>query len=106
MNRWNSWRIEMALMTKEEYIASLRKLKPVAYMFGERFTDIVDNPRLRPGIEATAATYELAQMAEHRDLIVTESPLIGEPVNHAAKVEKHNKVAGVAALTTAACLPK
>jgi 4-hydroxybutyryl-CoA dehydratase/vinylacetyl-CoA-Delta-isomerase len=35
----------------------LRSLKPTAYMFGEKLTDIVDNPRLRAGIEATGATY-------------------------------------------------
>lgn len=71
----------MGLKTREEYIESLRKMKPEVYMFGERITDIVDNPRLRAGIEATAATYELASVPECRDLIVTRSPLINEPVN-------------------------
>jgi len=71
----------MGLKTREEYIESLRKMKPEVYMFGERVTDIVDNPRLRAGIEATAATYELASVPECRDLIVTRSPLINEPVN-------------------------
>jgi len=71
----------MAIMTKEEYIESLRKMKPVVYMFGERVTNVVDNPRLRAGIEATAATYEAANMEESRASIVAESPLIGEPVN-------------------------
>ena len=71
----------MGLMTKEEYIDSLRQMKPTAYMFGERITNIVDNPRLRSGIEATAATYEFAEMDEYRDLAVTKSPLINEPVN-------------------------
>jgi 4-hydroxybutyryl-CoA dehydratase / vinylacetyl-CoA-Delta-isomerase len=71
----------MGLKTKAEYLESIRQMKPAAYMFGEKITRIVDNPRLRAGIEATAATYELAQMEEYRDLIVTESPLIHEPVN-------------------------
>ena len=71
----------MALKTKEEYIESLRKMKPTAYMFGEKVTNVVDNPRLRAGIEATAATYEIAEMEEYRDLVVTQSPLINEPVN-------------------------
>jgi 4-hydroxybutyryl-CoA dehydratase/vinylacetyl-CoA-Delta-isomerase len=71
----------MGLKTKEQYIESLRQLKPTAYMFGEKITRIVDNPRLRAGIEATAATYELASMPEYRDLMVTRSPLINEPVN-------------------------
>jgi 4-hydroxybutyryl-CoA dehydratase/vinylacetyl-CoA-Delta-isomerase len=71
----------MGLKTKEEYIESLRQMNPTAYMFGEKITNIVDNPRLRAGIEATAATYELAGMDEYRDLLVTQSTLINEPVN-------------------------
>jgi len=71
----------MGIKTKEEYIESLRQMNPTAYMFGERIIDILDNPRLRAGIEATAATYELAQMAEYKDLLVAHSPLIDEPVN-------------------------
>ena len=71
----------MGLKTKAEYIESIRALKPTAYMFGQRVTNIVDNPRLRAGIEATAATYELAEMAENRDLFITVSPLINEPVS-------------------------
>jgi len=71
----------MGVKTKDEYIESIRQLKPTAYMAGEKITDIVDNPRLRPGIEATGATYELAQMDEYRDLMLTHSPLIDEPVS-------------------------
>ena len=71
----------MGLKTKEEYIESLRQMNPTAYMFGEKLTNVVDNPRLRSGIEATAATYEVAEMDEFRDLAVTKSPLINEPVN-------------------------
>ena len=71
----------MGLKTKEEYIESIRSLNPTAYMFGERITDVVNNPRIRAGIEATAATYELAGMDEYRDLLVATSPLINEPVN-------------------------
>jgi 4-hydroxybutyryl-CoA dehydratase/vinylacetyl-CoA-Delta-isomerase len=50
-------------------------------MFGERITDVVNNPRIRAGIEATAATYELAGMDAYRNLLVARSPLINEPVN-------------------------
>ena len=71
----------MGLKTKEEYIESLRQMKPTAYMFGEKITNIVENPRWRAGIEATAATYELAEKDEYRNLLVTQSPLINEPVN-------------------------
>lgn len=71
----------MGLKTKQEYIESIKAMKPTVYMFGERVSSVVDNPRLRAGIEATAATYELAEVEQYHDLIVTESPLIREPVN-------------------------
>jgi 4-hydroxybutyryl-CoA dehydratase/vinylacetyl-CoA-Delta-isomerase len=71
----------MGLMTKDEYIESLRQMNPTAYMFGEKVTNVVDNPRLRAGIEATAATYEVVELDEFRDLVVTNSPLINEPIN-------------------------
>jgi len=71
----------MGLMTKTEYIESLRKLKPTVYMSGEKIENVLDNPRLRAGIEATGATYELAEIPEYRKLIVTQSKLIDEPIN-------------------------
>lgn len=71
----------MGLMTKEQYIESIRALKPTAYMFGEKVPSVVDNPRLRAGIEATGATYDLTMREENRGLFVTTSPLINEPVS-------------------------
>ena len=71
----------MGLKTKEEYIESLRRMNPTAYMFGQKLTNVVDNPRLRAGIEATAATYEVAELDDFKDLAITQSPLINEPVN-------------------------
>jgi len=71
----------MGLKTKKEYIESLRQMNPTVYMFGEKITNVVDNPRLRAGIEATASTYEVAEIDEFRDLVVTHSPLINEEIN-------------------------
>ena len=68
-------------MAKAEYIESLRRLKPTVYMFGQKIENVMDNPRLRAGIEATGATYELAETPEYRELIVTHSMLIDEPIN-------------------------
>ncbi len=71
----------MGVKTKAEFIESIRALRPTAYMFGKRVTNVLDNPRIRAGIEATAATYEVAEKPEYRDLVVAVSPLINEPVN-------------------------
>ena len=71
----------MAIKTFEQYLASLRKLKPTAYMFGEKIENVVDNPRIRAGINATGATYELANHEKYKDLMTTLSPLTGELIN-------------------------
>jgi len=71
----------MAIKTSEQYLASLRRLKPTAYMFGEKIENVVDNPRIRAGINATGATYELANHEKYKDLITTISPLTGEHIN-------------------------
>ena len=71
----------MALKTKQQYIDSLRKLNPAVYMFGEKIENPVENPRIFAGINATGATYELAEMDEYRDMITTASPFTGELVN-------------------------
>jgi 4-hydroxybutyryl-CoA dehydratase/vinylacetyl-CoA-Delta-isomerase len=71
----------MAVKTFNEYLESLKKLKPTVYMFGEKIESPVDNPRLRAGINATGATYELAHNEQFKDLVTTVSPLTGEKVN-------------------------
>lgn len=71
----------MAIKTFEQYVESLRKLKPTVYMFGEKIENPVDHPRIRKGINATGATYELANDERYRSLLTTTSPLIGERVN-------------------------
>jgi len=71
----------MAVKTYQEYIASLRQLKSTAYMFGEKIENVVDNPRIRGGINATGATYELATSEKYKDLLTTISPFTGERIN-------------------------
>ena len=71
----------MAVKTFDEYLASLRKLKPTAYMFGQKIENVVDNPRIRGGINATGATYELATSEKYGSLLTTVSPFTGERVN-------------------------
>jgi len=71
----------MAVKTPEQFIESLRKLKPSVYMFGEKVENPVDHPRLRAGINATAATYALANDERFRERFTTLSPLSGERIN-------------------------
>ncbi len=71
----------MALMTRNEYIESLRKLDLKVYMFGEKMENPVDHPMIRPSLESIAMTYELAQQEEYKDLMTTKSSFSGETIN-------------------------
>jgi 4-hydroxybutyryl-CoA dehydratase/vinylacetyl-CoA-Delta-isomerase len=69
------------MKTKEQYIDSLKFLKPEVYIFGKRVINFVEHPIIRPSIECVAATYELAEKPEHRDIMTATSHLSGKRVN-------------------------
>ncbi|MDO4745081.1 MAG: 4-hydroxyphenylacetate 3-hydroxylase N-terminal domain-containing protein [Bacillota bacterium] len=71
----------MMLMTKEQYIESLRQMKTRVYMFGEQVENWVDHPIIRPSIECVGMTYELANDPEYADLCTAKSSYTGETVN-------------------------
>ncbi|MGN0194813.1 MAG: 4-hydroxyphenylacetate 3-hydroxylase family protein [Pseudoramibacter sp.] len=71
----------MALMTGDEYIESLRKLKTRVYIFGEQVDNWVDHPIVRPSINSVKMTYDLAQDPKYQDLMTATSNLTGEKVN-------------------------
>jgi 4-hydroxybutyryl-CoA dehydratase/vinylacetyl-CoA-Delta-isomerase len=48
------------LMTGEQYRESLRRLKPVVYVDGQRVDNVADEPSLAPGVNALAFTYDFA----------------------------------------------
>ena len=69
------------MMTRSEYIESLRKLNLNVYMFGEKVASPVDNPVIRPSLNSVAMTYELAADPEYRDIMTAASSLTGETIN-------------------------
>ena len=69
------------MLTGEQYLQSLRALKPEIYMFGEKIDTAVDSPILRPSVNSVKATYDLAQMPEHEDLMCATSHLTGKKIN-------------------------
>jgi len=71
----------MSLMTKEQYLDSLREMKFKLYMFGERVENHVDNPIIRPSINCLAMTYDLAQDPQYEDLMTATSSLTGKKIN-------------------------
>ena len=71
----------MTMMNAAQYEDSLRKLNLVVYMFGKRLDNVVDDPIIRPSMQAVAKTYELAHMPEHEDLMTATSHLTGKKIN-------------------------
>lgn len=63
----------------EDYINSLRNRGVLVYLLGEKVDEPVDNPIIRPSINAIRASYDLA--VEDPELATTWSPLIEAPVN-------------------------
>ena len=68
----------MPLMTKEQYIESLKKLNLKVYMFGKPVKNIIDDPIIRPSLNSVALTYEMAQKEEYKDLMLAKSVLTGK----------------------------
>ena len=69
------------MMTAAEYVESLRKLRTVVYLFGERVENFVDHPIIRPSINSVAMTYALACNPEYEDLMTAVSGLTGKKIN-------------------------
>ncbi len=71
----------MPRMTGAQYEESLRKMNFKVYLQGERVTNPVDHPIIRPSMNAVKATYELAENPEHEDLMLATSHINGEKIN-------------------------
>jgi len=71
----------VALKTPQQYLDDLRSLNIELYMFGEKVENYVDNPIIRPSINAMAMTYKLALDPEYEDIMTATSSLTGEKVN-------------------------
>jgi 4-hydroxybutyryl-CoA dehydratase/vinylacetyl-CoA-Delta-isomerase len=71
----------MKLMTGEEYIESIRKLKIQVYMMGKKIENPVDDPILRPSLNSVRMTYDLAQKPEYEDLMTASDPDTGGKIN-------------------------
>lgn len=71
----------MALKTPQQYLDELRQKKINLYMFGQKVDNYVDNPIIRPSINAMAMTYKLALDPEYEDLMTATSSLTGKKIN-------------------------
>ncbi|HOK01853.1 MAG TPA: 4-hydroxyphenylacetate 3-hydroxylase family protein [Spirochaetota bacterium] len=69
------------MKTGKEYEESLRKLNLVVYLFGKRVENVVDDPIIRPSMNAVKLTYDLAAMPEYEDLLTATSHITGKKIN-------------------------
>jgi len=76
----------MAVNTAEQYYASLSKMKPTAYVLGEKVKDIYSHPLIKGQIAGVAQTFALAHDAEGAKLLVAESSLIHDKVSRFVKL--------------------
>jgi len=72
------------MMTRAEYIESLRRLNLKVYFMGELIENPVDHPMIRPSMNSVAKTYELAEKPEYQDLmtVYSDQPFLPSPPKH------------------------
>lgn len=69
------------MRTADDYVRSLADRDLVLWVDGRRVADPTTHPKLRPAINAVAATYALAHDDRFRALATAHSDVIGGPVN-------------------------
>ncbi|MFO7860451.1 MAG: 4-hydroxyphenylacetate 3-hydroxylase family protein [Desulfosalsimonas sp.] len=69
------------MKTGKEYEDSLRKLNLKVFLFGQRVENIVDDPAVRPSMNAVKLTYDLAHQPEYEDLMTATSHITGKKIN-------------------------
>jgi 4-hydroxybutyryl-CoA dehydratase/vinylacetyl-CoA-Delta-isomerase len=78
----------MAIKTAQQYMESLKKLHPTAYILGEKVENVHEHPLISHMTAAVARTYEMENDPEGRNFVVTKSDLIDEDVSRFVKFYK------------------
>ncbi len=78
----------MALKTRAEYLASLKRLRPNVFKFGERIEDVTVHPTTRRVVESHARAYDAAQDPSLSSLFTTTSFLTQD------RIHRHNSLMG------------
>jgi 4-hydroxybutyryl-CoA dehydratase / vinylacetyl-CoA-Delta-isomerase len=78
----------MAIKTAQQYMESLKKLHPTAYILGEKVENVHEHPLISHMTSAVARTYEMENDPEGRNFVVTKSDLIDEDVSRFVKFYK------------------
>ena len=68
------------MMTSADYRESLRRLKPVVYLDGQRVASVADEPGFLPGIQALGVTYDFAHDPKLAPLMLATVSATGQTV--------------------------
>jgi 4-hydroxybutyryl-CoA dehydratase/vinylacetyl-CoA-Delta-isomerase len=71
----------MALRSYEDYIESLKKMRPNIYKFDELINDVTVHPATRNTVEGHGQSYKLLDDPQEREILTTVSHLTGEPIS-------------------------
>lgn len=71
----------MALKTYEEYIASLKAMRPNIHKFDELIEDVTTHPATRLTIEGHAKSFRLYDDPKEKEILTMASHLTGEPIS-------------------------
>jgi 4-hydroxybutyryl-CoA dehydratase/vinylacetyl-CoA-Delta-isomerase len=80
--------MNMALMTGEQYIESIKKINMEVYLFGEKIEHPQDHPVLRPSINSVRMTYDLAQDPQYQDIMTAIDPDSGKRINRFTHIHR------------------
>jgi 4-hydroxybutyryl-CoA dehydratase/vinylacetyl-CoA-Delta-isomerase len=79
------------MLTREQYIDSLKKLNLNLYLLGEKVENPTEHPMIVPSMNSVAMTYELAQDPEYESLMTATSNLTGEKINRFTHIHQNTE---------------
>ncbi|MCK4858770.1 MAG: 4-hydroxyphenylacetate 3-hydroxylase [candidate division Zixibacteria bacterium] len=71
----------MALRTYDEYIESLKAMRPNIYKFDELIEDVTTHPATRNTVVGHGHSFKLSSEPEYKDIFTTTSHLTDEPIS-------------------------
>lgn len=71
----------MAIKTYDEYLASLKKMRPNIHKFDELIEDVTTHRATKRTVAGHGWTFKGAADSQYRDLLTTTSHLTGEPIS-------------------------
>ena len=77
------------MKNKEQYIESLRKMKPVVYHMGKPVESVPDYEQFIPHVNSVGLTYDLALRPEGEELLSAWSPLIQQKINRFTHIHEN-----------------